>query len=172
MCASRMNQCRRPSLFRILRVFPCDRLAKLPISSRFDGETSGRVKNSSVNEPDESLVDFHQKATLVSGPLRHLGTIGDNSSQRCRNPTPIRPRSCCRCCPKWRKHRLSSLPHDPRRRCLLQSQHVINRVVYERPISSKSRIITAIWARFAASATSVKSLRKASVEFPVLAGAG
>lgn len=33
----------------------------------------------------------------------------------------------------------------------------------EMPTFSKSRIMTATWARFAASATSVKSLRKASV---------
>lgn len=36
--------------------------------------------------------------------------------------------------------------------------------IYESPMSLKSRIMTAIWARFAASATSVKSLRKVSVE--------
>lgn len=38
---------------------------------------------------------------------------------------------------------------------------------------SKSRTMTATWARLAASATSVKSLRKASVEgAPIGAGAG
>lgn len=36
--------------------------------------------------------------------------------------------------------------------------------VYESPMFSKSLTMTATWARFAASATSVKSLRKASVE--------
>lgn len=36
--------------------------------------------------------------------------------------------------------------------------------VYYSPTLSKSRISTAIWARLAASATSVKSLRKTSVE--------
>lgn len=44
---------------------------------------------------------------------------------------------------------------------------------YDSPIFSKSRIITAICARFAASATRVKSLRKASVEAAALCdGAG
>lgn len=37
-------------------------------------------------------------------------------------------------------------------------------VVYDRPTLSMSRIMTAIWARLAASATRVKSLRKWSVE--------
>lgn len=35
---------------------------------------------------------------------------------------------------------------------------------YDSPMFSKSLTMTATWARFAASATSVKSLRKASVE--------
>ncbi|KAL2256544.1 hypothetical protein VTK26DRAFT_1505 [Humicola hyalothermophila] len=45
------------------------------------------------------------------------------------------------------------------------------RLGYDRPMLSKSRINTAICARFAASATSVKSLRKASVE-DAFGGAG
>ncbi|KAK2065484.1 hypothetical protein LY76DRAFT_277722 [Colletotrichum caudatum] len=49
------------------------------------------------------------------------------------------------------------------------------RASYDRPQDSKSRIMTAIWARFAASATRVKSRRKASVDgaaWPVAWGGG
>lgn len=46
------------------------------------------------------------------------------------------------------------------------------RVQDERATPSKSRINTAIWARFAASATRVKSLRKTSVDADLICAGG
>lgn len=41
---------------------------------------------------------------------------------------------------------------------------IVSALPYDNPIFSKSLTMTATWARFAASATRVKSLRKASVD--------
>ncbi|KAJ4306138.1 hypothetical protein N0V88_000934 [Collariella sp. IMI 366227] len=98
---------------------------------------------------------------MMAATLRDMGEVIEGANPLGRIGVPSDVGGACR------------LPGEQEKRIAKGSRVEVNATsnLYDNPTLSKSRINTAICARFAASATSVKSLRKASVEW-VFAGGG